>query len=162
MHSSTIWCDSSYGRVTSPVISPSSSSVTSASGISMSRAPAAKRFALSFCASAEISRIVLSSRLPIFPPFSHLPSPPRMTFITCSYVKRAFERMTLFANSLFTISPDLSNVMNTENASLSSPGTSEHTPLERLSGSIGTTLSHRYTLVERRYASRSIALPGFT
>ena len=65
-------------------------------------------------------------------------------------MNRAFERITLFTNSRLTISPDLSNVMKTENASLSSPGTSEHTPFERLSGSIGTTLSQRYTLVERR------------
>ena len=131
--------------------------MTSASGISMSSAPAANRLALICWASAEIARIVFASREAILA--SDLP---RMTAITCSYVNRAFERITDFENERLTTSPFLSKVRKTENARRSSSGTSEQTPLQSSSGSIGTTLSQRYTLVERRYASRSIALPGFT
>ena len=77
-------------------------------------------------------------------------------------MKRAFERMTDFANLRAVISPSRSKVMNTENASLSSPGTSEHTPFESASGSMGTTRSQKYTLVDLRYASPSSAEPGRT
>ena len=48
-----------------------------------------------------------------------------------------------FANARLTISPFLSNVRNAENVRRSSPGTSEQTPFESASGSIGTTRSHR-------------------
>ena len=68
----------------------------------------------------------------------------------------------LFAKERATGLPVLSNVMKTENASLSSPGTSEQTPLERVSGSIGRTRSGKYTLKERLYASVSSAPPGST
>ena len=85
-----------------------------------------------------------------------------MTSSTCSYVNLSLERITDFANLRATHCPDLSKVRNTENASLSSPGTSEQTPFDSSSGSIGTTLLSRYTLVERLYASRSMAVPGFT
>ena len=42
---------------------------------------------------------------------------------------------------------------------LSSSGRREHTPLLSCSGSIGSTRPGKYTLVPRRYASRSSALP---
>ena len=70
--------------------------------------------------------------------------------------------MTDFANLRAMQFPCASKVRNAENASLSSPGTSEQTPFDSCSGSIGTTLSTRYTLVERRYASLSRGLPGVT
>ena len=46
-----------------------------------------------------------------------------------------------FANVRFVIAPFLSKGMKTENARRSSFGTSEQTPLQSSSGSIGTTRS---------------------
>ena len=54
-------------------------------------------------------------------------------------VGRRFAKSVIRSKSRFTYE----QVMKTENASLSSPGTSEHTPFESSSGSIGTTRSQR-------------------
>ena len=55
----------------------------------------------------------------------------------------ALDRITDFAKELFTTAPFALNVRNTENAYRSSPGTREQTPLQRDSGSIGTTRSQK-------------------
>ena len=47
-------------------------------------------------------------------------------------------------------------------AARSSPAFSEQTSADRISGSIGTTRSGKYTELPRARASRSIALPGRT
>ena len=62
---------------------------------------------------------------------------------------------------LFTSPSSLTLIMQ-DRVSLSSPGTSEQIPFESRSGSIGITLSGRYTLVPRARASVSSGVCGRT
>ena len=56
----------------------------------------------------------------------------------------------------------LVNGLQLTRASLGSCGRREHRPLDRSSGSIGTTRSGRYTELPRSHAHRSSALSGLT
>ena len=85
-------------------------------------------------------------------------SPSKSRF-TSSYTSRALERVIVRSRLVCTTLPASSMSISALMVNLSSSGRSEHTPLESCSGSIGSTRPGKYTLVPRRYASRSSAEP---
>ena len=78
----------------------------------------------------------------------------KMSF-TSSYTPRTVLLIMDLKMRVLLRFPFSSRVISAVSAYLSSCAFSEHTPFERTSGSIGTTLSVKYTLVPRSLASSS-------
>ena len=138
--------------------SPLSLRVIFVSGKSKSIEPLLYLFSLKILASSSINLNMSTKSLYSLQSSSSLSS----IFLTLVYVILLSILTTVSHIFEDTTLPFSSISMRQLSASLSCPWLSEHIPLDNLCGSIGITLSTRYTLVPLLYASLSRALFSFT
>ena len=130
---------------------PFSSTSISVSGKSNCIAPRFLRFFRSMSASSSI--VLSAGTISLYVNASS--ALPSSNAVTLLYVNLYFERITDFSMLCLKTSPLLLISIKTDSVSLSAFGFKLHNPFEIFSGSIGMTLSARYTLVPLLYASLS-------